>query len=493
MECPSGYHCGADGNNRWTEGTIGGWVRVLTMELMKDLCDADDNCTAFALQEVSSVGHGYGQLYDSNFGGLSQPQTQWTSCVKETEYIKLASLSGFCGSTNLGRPNVESDYPSTAGSIGFLEFQNALGVEGCSHNLDDWHPNYKQCGGACYAVCEYLGNLECDRLGDQCAGFRIHGYYGTSLFAPDFENCMSLHPTSNFGDNGFRIEGGWTFYYKPSTYEEMVALNTPTPTKQPTKMPSPAPTKKPSPAPTKKPTPAPTEEGSHFATCGRPDSCSEGTSLVDDSTALAVRCVSDTEISGWFHRYVNEPACADRWENLWWESDVWGSCERLDYYAAAQFCATLGARLPTLKEAEDGCVANSGCGFDRQPIWTSDELPCDTMHEYYWPETSNDVKQWYKASANHWHESTDNGVVEPKSMSGPEDCKNWCLSEPECASAFFRWSGNHCSLYRNDIPYFKNEGGDSFAMVCRSADRRQLKVKQQSRLRRLLNLISDLE
>merc|ERR1739838_635175 len=35
----------------------------------------------------------------------------------------------------------------------------------------------------------------------------------------------------------------------------------------------------------------------------------------------------------------------------------------------------MGTRLPSLSEVEDGCVANSGCGYDNERIWTSDTAP----------------------------------------------------------------------------------------------------------------------
>jgi hypothetical protein len=47
----------------------------------------------------------------------------------------------------------------------------------------------------------------------------------------------------------------------------------------------------------------------------------------------------------------------------------------LDYDGAAEFCASMGTRLPTLSEVEDGCVANSGCGYDNERIWTSNTAP----------------------------------------------------------------------------------------------------------------------
>lgn len=100
----------------------------------------------------------------------------------------------------------------------------------------------------------------------------------------------------------------------------------------------------------------------HYSICGKPSRCS-GALLSEDSTIRAVRCVSDSRRQGW----KSKNNCGQ----LSWESDIWGSCQNLNYQDAVDFCATQNARLPTLQEAESGCVAGSGCGFDGQQIWTS--------------------------------------------------------------------------------------------------------------------------
>ena len=84
-----------------------------------------------------------------------------------------------------------------------------------------------------------------------------------------------------------------------------------------------------------------------------PHSC---TVYMHNKWERAVRCVSDSAKSGWHHRQ-EYPRCSDRWENLWWESDIWGECKRMNFEDAFDFCKSQGARLPTLKEAQDGCIA----------------------------------------------------------------------------------------------------------------------------------------
>jgi len=103
---------------------------------------------------------------------------------------------------------------------------------------------------------------------------------------------------------------------------------------------------------------------SHYAACGRPGRCNGPTKVSTDTTVQKVRCVSDSRRSGWTS---NQNLCG----NISWESDIWGGCRSLNFQAATDFCASKNARLPTREEAESGCVAGSGCGFDAQFIWTS--------------------------------------------------------------------------------------------------------------------------
>jgi len=104
--------------------------------------------------------------------------------------------------------------------------------------------------------------------------------------------------------------------------------------------------------------------GSHYAACGRPGRCNAASVVSEDIAFQKVRCVSDSRRPGWFSR---PNLCG----NISWESDIWGGCHSLTFQAATEFCASQDARLPTREEAESGCVAASGCGFDAQYIWTS--------------------------------------------------------------------------------------------------------------------------
>jgi len=103
---------------------------------------------------------------------------------------------------------------------------------------------------------------------------------------------------------------------------------------------------------------------SHYVACGRPNRCNVASKVSQDNVVRKVRCVSNSRRPGWTS---NPNQCG----NISWESNIWGSCKSLTFEAATNFCASKNARLPTREEAESGCVAGSGCGFDAQFVWTS--------------------------------------------------------------------------------------------------------------------------
>jgi len=96
------------------------------------------------------------------------------------------------------------------------------------------------------------------------------------------------------------------------------------------------------------------------------DACAE--SHVSEFTELAVRCVSDIEITGWAERST----CG---ETIWTESDAWlvgeEGCQLMTWWDANLFCQQQGGRLPTVEELIGGCIAGSGCGYDAELIWSS--------------------------------------------------------------------------------------------------------------------------
>jgi len=80
-----------------------------------------------------------------------------------------------------------------------------------------------------------------------------------------------------------------------------------------------------------------------------------------------VRCCSDTQISGWQQR-VDCP---------WAESDAgMGGCHGEKTFAEAEaICASANARLCTAEELVNDCSRGTGCGFDDELIWSSDQKP----------------------------------------------------------------------------------------------------------------------
>jgi hypothetical protein len=106
----------------------------------------------------------------------------------------------------------------------------------------------------------------------------------------------------------------------------------------------------------------------YFIAYGNP--ANGGVSTASDDETHPVRCVSDTSISGWMSK------CG-----IWFESDIWGSCQEMTYANAVQFCAQFGARLPTVVEVQNDCVSGSGCSFNSRQIWTSDVATGDCFEQ----------------------------------------------------------------------------------------------------------------
>lgn len=141
------------------------------------------------------------------------------------------------------------------------------------------------------------------------------------------------------------------------------------------------------------------DEDSNAATmyiiaCGKNDNCGDvvnpDTKL--DTESAAVRCCSDIEITHW----TKHSQCS-----VWGESDSGWGCEDSKTFAEAEaICANAGARLCTLAELEMGCTTGTGCGFDRQLVWSSDQVFLDkpwnkwspTYDPTYVPPPGNDYE-----------------------------------------------------------------------------------------------------
>ena len=106
-----------------------------------------------------------------------------------------------------------------------------------------------------------------------------------------------------------------------------------------------------------------------------------GNSFVqNDATQHPVRCCSENYI--WPHEGKGMKKCNDvygmseigpvklRWTD--WQVTSYRECANARTFSeAGDVCAKYGARLCTKNEVERGCVAQTGCGFDEQYIWSS--------------------------------------------------------------------------------------------------------------------------
>ncbi len=82
----------------------------------------------------------------------------------------------------------------------------------------------------------------------------------------------------------------------------------------------------------------------------------------------AVRCCSDFDLGA---PWVKNPGCSI-WALAARNPDNDQECaEKMDYYQAEAYCASLGARLCASLEVVNDCAAGTGCGFDTEMVWTS--------------------------------------------------------------------------------------------------------------------------
>ncbi len=86
------------------------------------------------------------------------------------------------------------------------------------------------------------------------------------------------------------------------------------------------------------------------------------------SYSRATRCCSDMNLGGAWKR---NPGCS-----IWALSarnpyDDKECAEKMSFYQAEAYCASLGARLCTSEEVVNDCSSGTGCGFDTEMIWTS--------------------------------------------------------------------------------------------------------------------------
>lgn len=110
---------------------------------------------------------------------------------------------------------------------------------------------------------------------------------------------------------------------------------------------------------------------------GRPGStCSEAdcaTRAVDIEERHALRCCADSQLDGQFQR--SGSACTVYHNSFYgYKTGAGNHAEctegKVNFRQGWEFCRNLGARMCTKAEVESNCVSGSGCGADRQMIWT---------------------------------------------------------------------------------------------------------------------------
>ncbi|CAJ1953005.1 unnamed protein product [Cylindrotheca closterium] len=119
----------------------------------------------------------------------------------------------------------------------------------------------------------------------------------------------------------------------------------------------------------------------YWTVCGREERCPIPALAQDASydriggvtgwEAIATRCCSDAELPGYRKREggsVPYESCPFA------ETEIDGVChENTSYDEAFNLCAGAGARLCTKAELENGCAGGTGCNFDDNMIWSSDQ------------------------------------------------------------------------------------------------------------------------
>ncbi|EOD05190.1 hypothetical protein EMIHUDRAFT_439025, partial [Emiliania huxleyi CCMP1516] len=116
------------------------------------------------------------------------------------------------------------------------------------------------------------------------------------------------------------------------------------------------------------PPPAPPAGSPRYVACGRTGRCDESDRWAAPSEKHEVRCCSDSRIDGW----KKKDGCS-----VWSESDddeMGGKCHHNKNFAqASTICEDAGARLCTRAELQGNCARGSGCGHDRDLIWSGTE------------------------------------------------------------------------------------------------------------------------
>lgn len=98
---------------------------------------------------------------------------------------------------------------------------------------------------------------------------------------------------------------------------------------------------------------------------------------LDPLEEKSFRCCSDNDAStnpNPSGKWLYNPTCG-----LWSASEILGRgssfcAPKLSYHDAAEYCASIHARLCTVEEFNNDCTAGAGCGASKLYLWTSSTM-----------------------------------------------------------------------------------------------------------------------
>ncbi|KAL3933477.1 MAG: hypothetical protein SGBAC_010381 [Bacillariaceae sp.] len=177
----------------------------------------------------------------------------------------------------------------------------------------------------------------------------------------------------------------------PSELPSTSLTKSPAPSRYPTSKPSDSPSLQPSRA-TDMPSFQPSIETFYWVVCGSVYWCSDPATVLNakdtslaTGTDVAVRCCSDVEQPGFLQIY---PSCP------YADSEIGGVChDSVTYHEANDLCGSVGARLCTVTELEQGCTAGTGCSHDEKMIWSSIQAPAPTPSPTLFPTTQPSLEE----------------------------------------------------------------------------------------------------
>jgi len=313
---------------------------------------------------------------DCGFGGMSSGMVVSTKQFKhgffevEAKFAKASLLSSFWLQGTSGEINVFEAVPASLASDGTQKMRTnyhcfELGgdpedVESASQDMSGLPDNFD-------ATKYHTYGLDWDSTGVKIFvdGKQVRAMSAACL-SEQMNVVLSVETTAAEGvpadaaldkTTAFRYFRHWTRGPKPTPAPTSFLTAEPTtrPTDRPTAFPTVKPTKPPTDKPTSFPTAKPTKQPTEKPTA-------VGTSEPEPETETSELTCSELRYK---FRYGNEDVCG--------ASKIGGKCSiNQDFNAAAGICRAAGSRLCSVAELEQQATRGTGCGYDRQLIWTKD-------------------------------------------------------------------------------------------------------------------------